>query len=105
MIIKNKRRSHASCWQRGSLWERDGNWALECPYRTQLHFEEPKRKAETDENERRTTAEQAQWEKTPESVGGPSSSSGTSPNDTAALKEGGYGGFRLPRSGRSGSTG
>ena len=36
----------------------------------QLHFGEPKRKAETDENERRTTAEQAKWGKTPESVGG-----------------------------------
>ena len=86
-IIKNKRRSHASCCQRGSLWERDGNWALECQYHMQLHFEEPKRKEENEESGRRKTSEQEKWEKTPESVGGPISSSGTSSADTASSKE------------------
>ena len=52
-IIQNKRRSHASCWQRGSLRGRDGNWTLECPYHMQMHFEEPKRKEENEESERR----------------------------------------------------
>ena len=101
-IIQNKLRSRASCWQRGSLRGRDGNWALERPRRMQMHFEEPKRKGGGKRGERKGgPAEQLKWGKTPASVEEPSSPSGASPKDTESSKERGMADAAFPLQTRS----
>ena len=81
MIIQNKRCSRAGCWNRGILWERDGNWTLECTQRMQRHFEDASRDKATKEKESSKSDEQKRWEKAAAGNSDPSSSSGTSSTD------------------------
>lgn len=79
-LINNRRCSRAGCWKRGSLWEQDGDWLLECPRNTQEHFKDDaadERPTSQADKEILGSAQQLRpnWGKMP-MAGAPSSSSG-----------------------------
>ena len=77
MLIRNKRRSHAMCWPRGSLRGHAGEWLLERPRHMEQHFSGGEEEVRTDRKTLTPSQLQTKWGKMPAESEEPTSSSGT----------------------------
>ena len=88
MLTRHERCSQALCWRRGSLWEHDGEWMLECPYRMQQQRFSDMVGIPQKDGQAITPAQlQTKWEKLPSGNEEPSTSSGTT-HSTIGAPEG-----------------